>query len=367
MDHENGAITRRKPLDLERPGFPKYDHKQPWGVRTPNGQIWAHDLDDLYDVRPSEDWYSPVYWSVSMVREFELASRVILDASETNLQKTHCPSWKIYPKNPWPLLRFPDKVRRQKDLGISDEQVDYCRNLHRTPWRLKRFNSDEDYYVIDMNEKVTHAPCFCDHCEDPELRLPTSSLYCAKHHFGVHCRCQKRKLRKRSRSLPDISDVVNHRKTDHSSTSKIAQFQQRQSSMESVDIEKIPFSAETMARIKLPPKLEEFIPNDFLPDLLLVNDDDDCATGQQGLRQKFESAQKRIRNGKSQRRYRRLLPAISNQGTFTFSSIYHILWNASRKNMELSFRQYHSLLLVNCYLPKRIHRLCHYEQSCNDN
>ncbi|MCJ1320806.1 hypothetical protein MMC15_006147 [Xylographa vitiligo] len=211
MDHQIRQITQRRALDLKSRGFTKQDFKKPRGihtlhdqedsreprcVRTPNGQIWAHDLNDLYDVRPSEDWPVPVYWSISMVREFESASNNLLDSSKTTEQKAHRDSWKVNAKKPWPLLKFPEE--------------------------------------------------------------------------------------------------------------------QRQGSFECTDIEKIPYSTETIAGTKLPPKLEEFIPNDFLPDILLVNDDDDCATGKQGLRGKTQSFKDRISEGESQRRYHRVLPTASH-------------------------------------------------------
>ncbi|MCJ1438787.1 hypothetical protein MMC27_008177 [Xylographa pallens] len=333
MDHQSHEITRRKPLDLESRGFTKRDPKEPWGngipydredsrepwgIRTPNGQIWAHDLEDLYDVRPSEDWPDPVYWSVSMMREFELASKDMLDASKTKQQQAHSDSWKVSPKKPWPLLRFSDKFQRRPNMGAEDEKIDYCRNLHRTPWTLKSSRSDEDYYVMNLNEKLRSAPCFCSHCEDPELIVPTSSLRCAKQHFDVHCKCQNRRQSiKKSKSLPDICSAVDHRKSDHLGTTEFSHRQYRQRTLECIDTEQIPYSPETSTGIKRPPKLEEFIPYDFLPDVLLVNDDDDCATGKQGLREGTHSVEDRpdrIGEGDSQRRYHRVLPAIPHKG-----------------------------------------------------
>ncbi|MCJ1381777.1 hypothetical protein MMC17_004888 [Xylographa soralifera] len=318
MDHRSCRITRRRPLDLGSRGLTEQDFKEPWGIRTPNGQIWAHDLDDLYDVRPSKGWRNPVYWSVSMVREFELASKDMLEASKTQQQRqqqAHSDNWKVSPKKPWPLLRFPEKVQRQQNMGTADEKLDYCRNLHHDPWIVKSFHSDEDYHVINLKKILGSVECFCGYCEDLELRVPTSSLYCVKRHFDLHCKCQnRRELMKKSKSFPDICYVMNHRESDHFSASKFSQCQHRQRSMDCLDTEKIPYSTETIAGTKLPPKLEEFIPNNFLPNILVVNDDDDCATGEQGLRGTTPSIENRISEERSQHRYHRVLPATQHEG-----------------------------------------------------
>ena len=342
MDLQSHEITRRKPLDLEGRGFTKRDLKdswgnrkphdsddsrEPWGIRTPNGLIWVHDLDDLYDVRPSEDWPDPVYWSISMVREFELASKDILDAAKTKQQQAHSDSWKLSPKKPWPLLRFPGKFQRRPYMSTTDENFDYCCNLHRTPWTLKSLRSDEDYYVTNLNEKLRSAPCFCGQCEAPELIVPTSFLRCAKQHFDIHCKCQnKRKSIEMSKSLPDICSAVDRRNSGHLDTREFSHRQHCQRTLECIDTEQIPYSPEISTKTKRPPKLEEFIPYAFLPDILLVNDDDDCATGKQGLRKGIQSVKEgsdRIGEGDSQRRYHRVLPAIPHKGICTSSFICH--------------------------------------------
>ncbi|MCJ1402679.1 hypothetical protein MMC11_005899 [Xylographa trunciseda] len=306
MDYSSRGVTQVRRLNLPHQGFTNQDSKEPWGIRTPNGLIWAHDLDDLYDVRSSKNGPVPVYWSVSMIQEFELASRNIPGASKTNRQWEHGASWKLSPRKPWPLLRFPEKVQRRKSIGASDEKLDYCHNLRRTPSSLKTLRSGEDYYVTSLNEKPRKASYFCGHCEDPTLRTPIS---CVKRHCDVHCKCQNRwTLLRKSKSLPDICSVGD------SDDFTVEESPIRQKTMESIDTERIPYGPETTKKRKLSPKLEEFIPNDFLPDILLVDDDNDCATGKQGLRGMTESVKDKIGKEKSQRRYYRVLPVASQKG-----------------------------------------------------
>ena len=190
---------------------------------------------------------------------------------------------------------------------------------------LKSLRSDEDYYMMKLNEKLINTPWFCGYCEDPELLIPINSLHCAKYHSDVHCKCEnRRKPLRKSKSLPDICYVVDNQASDHLRATITLQCQQRQESFESTDIEKITYSTETIAGTKLPPKLEEFIPNDFLTDILLVNDDDDCTIGKQGLRGKTQSFKDRIGEGESQRRYHRVLPSASHTGIL-YTSIIHLV------------------------------------------
>ncbi|MCJ1280733.1 hypothetical protein MMC26_000050 [Xylographa opegraphella] len=336
MDHQSREVTRRRPLDLDSQGFGLPGFHVPWGIRTPNGLVWAHDLDDLYDVRPLGDRFDPIYWSISMVRVFEFVSNDIPQTINTKRRPAHIDGWEVSPRKPWPLLNFPETIPSVQSMGFAEEDFDYCRQLHHTPWELKSSYSDEDYHVpnLSKSKKSGSIECFCGHCGDPRLRIPTNSQDCAKHHFDLHCNCPNRgELMKKSKSLPDICSVVNHWESNESSTSKFSQSQQQQRTKECVDAETIPYSSEISTINRMPPKLEEFIPDEFLPDILIVNDDDDCATGEQGLREKNESVEDRIGEGKSQRRYHRVRPITTHKGNPPEHELRTGYLNLSRANL----------------------------------
>lgn len=90
--------------------------------------------------------------------------------------------------------------------------------------------------------------------------------------------------------------------------------------------------AENIHGTDLPPKLEEFLPKEFFPDILIVHDSDDCASGNQGWRVGSHSSSDHA-DGKHVYRYKRVLPEPESEGGLNNSPRIAAL-NLSAKQMH---------------------------------
>lgn len=97
---------------------PPLTHKNaPVGIRTPNGQPWGHDIEDFYWIQRVPGVRCMTVWSISMIREFgerdgDLENRFEDDTGDVRSARV---------RKPWPLLKLPDGVHCDQDLGREDE------------------------------------------------------------------------------------------------------------------------------------------------------------------------------------------------------------------------------------------------------
>jgi hypothetical protein len=76
------------------------------------------------------------------------------------------------------------------------------------------------------------------------------------------------------------------------------------------------YDPETILGTDLPPKLEEFLPREFYPDILLVHDTDNCTSGDYGSVEEGRSSPKRYRKDTGKvRRYKRVFPTPKSECT----------------------------------------------------
>ena len=114
------------------PHGPMLTHdSQPFGIRTPNLQVWGHDLEDFYLIQRIPNVACVTAWSISMIREFgekygDFENRMHDDADD---------AYKTRVRKPWPLLKLPDGVRCEQEIGAEDEGSFGCLN-YSNPNRL---------------------------------------------------------------------------------------------------------------------------------------------------------------------------------------------------------------------------------------
>ncbi|MCJ1472090.1 hypothetical protein MMC13_000737 [Lambiella insularis] len=121
QDVHSRKIEQTWPLDL---GLKSCESgKEPVGIRTPNGIVWGHGMDEFFAVQPSakaDEPGTPMYWSLSMIREVDavkvdLMPQVIRDIA---------PKPRL--KRPWPLLQLPESHEHGEWMGREDEGCKHC-------------------------------------------------------------------------------------------------------------------------------------------------------------------------------------------------------------------------------------------------
>ncbi|MCJ1392454.1 hypothetical protein MMC18_005321 [Xylographa bjoerkii] len=303
-------VNQSWPLELESHGFGNSDFEAPKGIRIPNGQIWAHALDELYDVRPSKDSPTPVYWSISMIQEFKTAAKRLPDGLTPDQPPGLDDDQTIGAKKPWPLLRYPEEIRCQQTTKTEEESSTYCQNHQSIARRLKSLCLDGDQ---NADKKLRSGACFCGYSKLPVLKFPRSSVVSSGHCSENHCSYQNRETSiKKSKSLTEIRLGAGTNLEWSNPGLEIGSVGQRTTGC--IDMGEILYKPETIPGTELPPKLEEFIPEDLLPDILLVNDSDDCATGKQGQDGHVKPDKPSLEGPRVPLRYHRVLPKTPHKG-----------------------------------------------------
>lgn len=303
-------IKKRWPLDPKLHG--SIPHVQPVGIRTPNNEIWGHDLGDFYDVRPMSginESRSPIYWSLSMIRAFVQASEV------TSLPKlTQYHDWKTRLKRPWSLLQLPCGHNYEKDTGREDEGCEHCLNQFNPSFENSKDHADVNSHIKSDNElrqavresKIRNATCVCNCCKEPGTRRPRPPKACAKHHPEALCESKELEDKQRNEMRLIFCEtlcatnsnpiLISPRWLKLISPSPIDDFLYGSRST------KRAYSPENFLQKLLPAKVEEYVPEALLPDILLVVDHYGVLSKRQGLEAKM-----RIR-------YRRVVSIVEDEG-----------------------------------------------------
>ncbi|KAI0658078.1 hypothetical protein C8Q70DRAFT_1135933 [Cubamyces menziesii] len=275
-----GNRTRFVGFTVERdPDGPllKKDQSPP-ALRTPNGLIWAHEIDEFFYIPRSPQVPNYVTtWSRSMLKtigeQYDALEQGFWDAP-------------LYPPRvirPWPVLKLPNDHPAQTDppIGAIDEGCDH------EHWSQMMYRLREDGYVghfPTLSKNKIPRRCPSDPSEPcisglrrndapgdtaPTLEgLPHDYLWCE--HFraqleGKSCDDKWDLIEKTVYNMAADNVIADHigvrflsQGTTHSSASQ----PEKHVDQETADL----FSTKDL------PKLEENIPEAFLPDILLVHD-----------------------------------------------------------------------------------------------
>ena len=210
------------PRDWERDpngSFLKYD-KDPIGRRTPNGQVWGHSLSDFFLIKRIPGLCYATIWSTSMIQW--------VNDNLTPSQKDHLAADDHhFPRvlQPWPLLCVPNDKGELETLCLADEG---CGHGHDPRSMLHRVRDvDDTLEAGSMKRSLT-----------PEQNILAARMN-LKQTLTKDMSPEMMKVDPRFH-IPDQTVPSNER---------------------------------------LPPKLEEFIPKEYLPDVLLVHDPHGVAVG----------------------------------------------------------------------------------------
>ena len=217
----NGAILRRGAW--------------PTGFRTPNGQIWGHTLDDLFRVQRVPgipNYVTP--WSSSMIQQ---------------LNDSLPPS--------------------QQDLAPSDE-YDHCSPRVLQPWPLLCIPNDKG--VLETLSLGSDEGCERGH--DPE-----SVLHRLREVGNDYFEAGLARLRDMTLERTQLLDSAAQMNPKRTLTNVMSPEAIKDDPPFHIPDQSVPSNE------RLPPKLEEFIPKEYLPDVLLVHDPYGLAKGEhEGLR-----------------------------------------------------------------------------------
>jgi len=192
----------------------------PKGRRTPNGQVWGHSLDDLFYIERVPGLACLTGWSMSMLQEWnespspshKQALAAAKDRSPRVLQ-------------PWPLLCIPNDKGELETLCLGGDEG--CERGHNPSSMLHRIREIGDYLELGP------------------LRIPVSN-------FTPE---QKQLLFSTART--NLKQTI---------TKGIKPEILKDDPRFHIPDQSPPWTG------PLPPKLEEFIPKEYLPDVLLVYD-----------------------------------------------------------------------------------------------
>ena len=200
----------------------------PSGCRTPNGQVWGHTLDDFFYVERVPGIPYVTIWSTSMIQKLN----DILPPSQKDVGDDD--DELLFPRvlQPWPLLCVPNDNGELETFG-GDEG---CNLGHYASSMLHLVSEEGDYLHLDAGPM--RVPHFTPEQKQCIISAARRNL---KQTLTNSTNPEIIKNNPRFR-IPDQSDPCNER---------------------------------------LPPKLEEFIPKEYLPDVLLVHDPHGIAEGKQ--------------------------------------------------------------------------------------
>ena len=199
----------------------------PDGYRTPNGQIWGHSLSDLFLIERIPGVALCTIWSTSMLQKLNESlspsQKKLLAADEQHFPRV---------LQPWPLLCIPNEKGELETLFLGGDEG--CERGYDPDSMLHRVRQVGDYLEVGA------------------LRLPVSD-------FTPE---QKQRLFSIART--------HHKQTI---TEGIEPEILKDDPRFHIPDQSLPWTG------PLPPKLEESIPKDYLPDVLLVYDPCDVTDG----------------------------------------------------------------------------------------
>ena len=197
----------------------------PHGIRTPNGQVWGHSLSDFFWIERIPGVNVRTIWSTSMLQRLNDT----LSPSQKKILAAYQPH---YPRilQPWPLLCAPNEKGELETLLYGGDEG--CELGHDPVFMFNRLRDVGDHFEAGPTRFHGFTP------EQKKLAL-SAARRCLKQILttGMDPTIVKNDPRW---AIPDQSTPSNER---------------------------------------LPPKLEEFIPTEYLPDVLLVHDPHDVTEG----------------------------------------------------------------------------------------
>ena len=201
----------------------------PDGCRTPNGQVWGHTLDDFFWVERVPGVAVCCIWSTSMAK--------ILNDRLPPSQKTPVDEEEpLFPRvlQPWPLLCVPNDNGELETLSLGGDEGCQCGH----------YANSVKYLVRGVVDHLDFRPIrLGDFTPEQMQRLISAARMSLKQTLTYDMRPETIKNDPRFH-IPDQSVPCN---------------------------------------MRYPPKLEEFIPKEFLPDILLVHDPYGVAAGEGGV------------------------------------------------------------------------------------
>ncbi|KAJ7215872.1 hypothetical protein GGX14DRAFT_359384 [Mycena pura] len=292
------------------------ENPPPTGVRPPNNIIWGHTLKDFYRISRIPGGDDHTIWSRSMIKEY----------GENYLKEEHSEEPAPRRLRPWPCLTLPDHLAASAALGYIDEG---CDSMHGRPIRRVqddtsragtrssqatvvsrpalrcRLGRDSVHTAADMDADGAEAMnCVDESCGDGACctvfvihRILTSFVAEAKAPVGLPV-CPSAVD---SYSLSPLSLETNDAVTSAKDEAKVLDTTASQPVATSKPVKPVTASptepAAAPALSKAPivspppppptpepptfhnlPKLEEFIPEEYFPDILYVNDPDHITT-----------------------------------------------------------------------------------------
>jgi hypothetical protein len=214
--------------DWERnPNGPFLERDQgPNGNRTPNGQIWGHSLSDFYFIQRVPGLNYITIWSTSMLQNLD-------DSLSSSQKELLAADKRHFPRvlQPWPLLCIPDDKGELETLCLGGDEG--CERGHDPASMLHRLRETGDYLEAGrLRMRIS------DFTPEQKQRLFSAARTNFKQTITMGMTPGIIKGDPRFH-IPDQSVPSNQR----------------------------------------PPKLEEFIPKEYLPDVLLVHDPSSLADG----------------------------------------------------------------------------------------
>ncbi|KAL6304650.1 hypothetical protein BKA93DRAFT_749586 [Sparassis latifolia] len=148
------------------PNGPLLTKPPPKGMRTPNGLIWAHSIDDFMWIERIPNVGLMTIWSRSMIKEY----------NENYLEEEfEAPEPRPRLRKPWPVLKLRKGARMWLDppLSAMDEGSDHEDD------GIVRYRILEDDSDDEDDEKscccATHGGSLFDHTDDKDVLLPNDS------------------------------------------------------------------------------------------------------------------------------------------------------------------------------------------------
>ena len=308
----------------------------PTGIRTPNGQPWGHDISDFYWIRRVPSVPVQTVWSISMIREFgeregDVEGRFDLDVDDARRCRV---------RRPWPLLKLAEEVECSQEIGVEDEGSFYCLNYGspRVPTSRDRADSTNIESSQDVSkfpsavrvnesqglgsERTTGREGAIDlnrekgagqtgNTNDVETTDNTKGSISTDKEEGATHRTDVRQgsARENEAKISEGNDDASP-KTSFVSDEEIPPGSDDEGDAASEadhGTREVTYAAETIPGTNLPPKLEEFLPEEFVPEILVVRDAGNCTSGDQGAKSR-ETTRSDYQDGQSTHLYRRVLP-----------------------------------------------------------
>ncbi|KII95555.1 hypothetical protein PLICRDRAFT_170195 [Plicaturopsis crispa FD-325 SS-3] len=255
------VVTRKWERDPKGPFLPR-DDNAPIGSRTRNGIIWGHSIDDFFWVERKPGVNMVGIWTLSMLAAFgEFGGSKPGEPDITLDDIENCfPSLRIKPRRRrvWPVLKVPKTTKVFPPLSVLDDGSDHEEVIEGHSFGTL------DERALEWDEEDERGP---RPGEDPTEPSTAAS------------------------APPNAMDVDNETITKPPGSPPSPNSPSSYALPPSVD----PFCLDGV------PKLEEFIPRQYFPDIIYVHDKNDVCVG---------SYSTKTTAGLASKRYKRVFPKL---------------------------------------------------------